>query len=184
MMAGGSSLTVDPDVLGPEQALARIVESVLKTADDFLASQDLDPTDAAMVGKAKSDVCEHRDQLLQFLASRRSEPNAAGFAASLGVILANLLLIAGRVSVSDTSRRRIERAARRLTAAALRAERQRRREPFEQALEGIIKAVFREHPELMLKAKYREINRRLRVRGHSELHEKTIRRHRSRLGLR
>jgi hypothetical protein len=183
-LSGRGEIRADTVVIGPEEAVQRILERVLESADNFLASDNVDPPDAADIRRSMKDIAGHKGRLLRTVDALSERGRMSTFAPSLAVILAGVFLIGSRAGISETARRQIEREIRRLGTAAARSRRKQKRQPNEQALLSTIRAVFEGQRERSVKAKCREVNRQWTAGGHRPLSDQTIRRHRNKLGLR
>lgn len=182
-LAGAGGVAVDTHVQGPELAVRRIVERVLEAADSFLASQSLDPKDADQVRKAKSDVTDHKDQLFQLLVILSGENKVSGLAARLAVVLAGAILIAGRVGISETVRRQLEREVKHSWTIPARRTRLQNKQPYFDAVQAAVLAEYQPEDERSVLQKNRAVNNRLAARDFHAT-ARVIKRHRDLLGLR
>jgi hypothetical protein len=183
-LGGAGGVTADAVVLGPVAAIKRILGRVLQSADSFLASDKVDPADAADIRRSMKDIAGHRGRLLRTVNALSEQGKMSNFASSLAVVLAGAFLIGSRAGISETARRQIGREIRRLGTAAARSRRTQKRQPNEQALLSTIRAVFEGQRERSVKTKCREVNRQWTAAGHKPLSDQTIRRHRDKLSLR
>jgi hypothetical protein len=183
-LSGRGEVKADPVVVGPTEAVQRILERVLESAEDFLASDKVDPVDDAIVRTNIMVLAGHKGELLHMLHALRGEGRMRELAPCLGVVLASVLLIGSRAGISETARRKIEREVKRLGTTEARSRRKQMTQPYEQALLDAIRAEFEGQDQRSVIESNRRINRRLRDRNPRPASAKTIKKHRNKLGFR